>query len=80
MDGFVHWYNTEHLRSAIRFVTPDDRHFGRESQILEHRKQVYEKARSRNPGRWSRNTRDWDPVERVVLNPAKESSPLKKAV
>ena len=25
---FVRWYNTEHLHSAIRFVTPDDRHFG----------------------------------------------------
>ena len=36
--GFVAWYNTEHLHSAIRFVTPDDRHFGREDAILNHRK------------------------------------------
>jgi transposase InsO family protein len=26
VDAFVTWYNTDHLHSAIRFVTPDDRH------------------------------------------------------
>ena len=31
VDGFVFWYNTQHLHSSIRYVTPDDRHFGRES-------------------------------------------------
>ena len=76
VDGFVQWYNTDHLHSAIRFVTPDDRHFGREAQILQHRKEVYEKARSQNPKRWSRKTRNWDPVEQVALNPQKEFSPL----
>lgn len=76
MDGFVHWYNSEHLHSAIRFVTPDDRHFGRENEILQCRKRVYAKALCHNPKRWSRNTRNWDPVKRVVLNPRKESSPL----
>jgi putative transposase len=75
VDGFVHWYNSEHLHSAIRFVTPDDRHFGRENEILQRRKHVYEKARSHNPKRWSRNTRNWEPVERVVLNPHKAFSP-----
>ena len=75
-DSFVHWYNSEHLHSSIRFVTPNDRHFGRETHILEHRKQVCQQARARNPRRWSQKTRNWEPVERVVLNPAKESSPL----
>jgi putative transposase len=73
VDGFVLWYNTEHLHSTIRFVTPDNRHFGRESKILQQRKHVYEKARCRNPKRWSQNTRNWDPVGQVVLNPQKES-------
>lgn len=26
--GFVRWYNTEHLHSALNFVTPDDRYCG----------------------------------------------------
>lgn len=79
VDSFTRWYNSEHLHSAIRFVTPDDRHFGREIEILEQRKRVYEQAKSRSPRRWSRSTRNWSPVEKVVLNPAKQSSLLEEA-
>jgi hypothetical protein len=69
VHGFVDWYNTEHLHSGIRFVTPDDRHFGRDKAILAKRCSLYEKARQQNPNRWSRNTRNWEPVETVYLNP-----------
>jgi putative transposase len=69
VDGFVDWYNTEHLHSGIRFVTPDDRHFGRERAILANRSSLYEKARLKNPNRWSKNIRNWNPVETVYLNP-----------
>jgi len=69
VDGFVDWYNTEHLHSGIRFVTPDDRHFGREIAILANRRDIYEKARQLNPNRWSKNIRNWEPVETVYLNP-----------
>lgn len=69
VDQFVSWYNTCHLHSAIRFVTPDDRHYGREEQILANRRAVYEKARRRHPNRWSRQTRNWNPVRLVWLNP-----------
>lgn len=69
VDGFVNWYNTEHLHSGIRFVTPDDRHFGREKTILANRRSLYEKARLKNPNRWTKNIRNWNPVETVYLNP-----------
>lgn len=69
VDGFVDWYNTEHLHSGIRFVTPDDRHFGREKAILANRRSLYEEARLKNPNRWSRSIRNWNPVETVYLNP-----------
>lgn len=71
VGGFVAWYNTEHLHSAIRFVTPDDRHFGREQRILNERRRVYRKARRRHPQRWTGPTRNWTPVGDVHLNPAK---------
>jgi hypothetical protein len=29
MTLFAAWYNGEHWNSAIRYVTPDERHFGR---------------------------------------------------
>lgn len=72
VDGFVFWYNTQHLHSAIRYITPDDRHFGSEQHILANRKKVYEKARNQNPNRWAKNTRNWEPVNRVWLNPEKK--------
>ncbi len=69
VEGFVCWYNTEHLHSAIRFVTPDDRHYGREQEIFRQRQRVYDRARRQNPQRWSGSTRNWTPVEAVYLNP-----------
>jgi putative transposase len=69
--SFVHWYNHEHLHSAIRFVTPADRHSGRDLEILERRERVYEQARARSPERWSGNTRNWKPIKEVILNPEK---------
>ena len=71
VDGFVFWYNTQHLHSSICFVTPDDRHFGREEHILKNRRKVYEIARRRNPNRWSKKIRNWNPVNQVWLNPEK---------
>lgn len=69
VDEFVCWYNTRHLHSAIRFVTPDDRHYAREHDILAKRQLVYRQARRRHPERWSRQTRNWNPVLLVWLNP-----------
>lgn len=66
---FVRWYNTQHLHSDIRFVTPAARHEGRDDAILARRKHVYERARARRPERWTRSTRNWSPIEKVVLNP-----------
>jgi transposase InsO family protein len=75
VDQFVLWYNTVHLHSAIRFVTPDDRHYGREQAILEKRHLVYQNARHRRPDRWTRETRNWKPVPLVWLNPEKKKEP-----
>lgn len=74
---FVAWYNGEHRHSAIRYVTPDERHFGREHDILSRRHDLYERARSSNPERWTCGTRSWTPVGLVVLNP--ERAPLRAA-
>ncbi len=72
VDAFVRWYNTEHLHSGIRFVTPDQRHFGEEEDVLAHRQEVYEEAQRRNPQRWSGAVRNWNPVEEVRLNPERQ--------
>lgn len=69
---FVCWYNTQHLHSAIRYVTPEDRHTGREEAILAARRKVYSRARARNPERWTGEVRNWNPVAEVTLNPDNE--------
>lgn len=66
---FVDWYNGTHRHSAIRYVTPDQRHHGQEPAILASRHELYERMRVANPERWSGRTRNWRPVGKVVLNP-----------
>ena len=70
---FVHWYNQEHRHSAIRFVTPHERHEGLENGLLQRRDNVYEAAKAANPQRWSGPTRNWQPVRVVHLNPDQSS-------
>lgn len=69
---FVTWYNNHHRHSGIRYVTPNQRHQGEDIDLLEKRKALYEEAKERNPARWSGETRNWEPVIQVWLNPPKE--------
>ncbi len=76
VNKFVHWYNDEHQHSAIKFVTPNQRHKGLDKSILENRKQVIEQAKKSHPERWNgRKTRNLTPINVVHLNPGKEPSP-----
>lgn len=67
--AFVGWYNDAHRHSAIRYVTPAERHAGQDTSILATRDRVYHAARQANPGRWSGSTRNWTPIGAVWLNP-----------
>jgi transposase InsO family protein len=71
--GFVRWYNIEHRHSAIRYVSPAQRHAGEDQAILAARHALYTEARERNPARWSRTTRNWSPIGAVTLNPERDS-------
>ena len=76
----VSWYNSEHLHSAIGFVTPGQRHIGNAPALLADRKRVYEAARARNPRRWSGGVRQWTDPEHVWLNPPPKGALPEKAV
>ncbi len=69
VHGFVTWYNEQHRHSSLRFVTPGQRHRGEDVAILAARKALYEQARQRRPERWSGDTRNWDSIGPVWLNP-----------
>ena len=83
VTAWVHWYNDQHRHSAIRFVTPAQRHAQVDEKILQARAQVYELARQQNPLRWSGQTRNWSFIEEVHLNPnspqTKEPDAARKA-
>ena len=68
-DKLMAWYNDEHRHSAISFVTPNQRHSGEDIAILAQRADVYERARAKNPRRWSGKTRNWKHKTEVHLNP-----------
>ena len=70
---FVHWYNHEHRNSGIRYVTPAQRHAGHDRALLAERHAIYQRARERNPQRWSGQTRNWTPITVVTLNPERDS-------
>jgi transposase InsO family protein len=74
METFTHWYNHTHYHSGINFVTPASRHDGDDRQVLAQRKEVYAQAKARHPERWSGNTRNWERVETVLLNPEKSKT------
>jgi len=73
VESFVHWYNEEHRHSAIGYVTPSQRHRGDAEAILNQRRCVYEKAKQRNPERWSGAARSWRVRAEVFLNPDKDT-------
>jgi len=72
VQQFARWYNSEHRHSGIVFVTPEQRHEGADIALLKQRHQVYTAAKQRHPQRWSRETRNWTPVNEVWLNPERQ--------
>ena len=72
-EKFVAWYNNDHLHSALKFVTPNQRHSGEDLLIRTKRHKVYQLAKAHNPERWSRNTRNWSLPSSTTLNPGKKN-------
>jgi transposase InsO family protein len=72
VGDFVRWYNHQHLHSALRYVTPVDRHEGRDADILAKRADLVHRARENHPRRWSGQIRDLTPVGEVWLNRDRE--------
>lgn len=68
MIKFMNWYN-DHKHSGIKFVSPNERHLGKDKEILKKRDEFYKKIKSINPTRWNgRGTRNWEREEKVYLN------------
>ncbi len=75
MVKFEHWYNTQHLHSGIKFVTPSAHHKGKDLKILEKIKEFYQQLKMKHPLRCSKNHRNWNLIKSVKLNFLKISTP-----
>ena len=80
VEDFTRWYNEEHQHSKLNFVTPSERHQGKDKKLLAKRKEVLEKARERHPTRWSGEVRNCEAVGAVTLNPDKPKKEAQKEV
>ena len=69
----MHWYNAEHRHSGINYVSPEQRHVGEDVTILAARDTLHKQARTQHPERWSGDTRTWNPIDPVTLNPERDS-------
>lgn len=70
---FVRRCNREYRHVDIRYVSPTERHDGREHDILAQRHDPYFQARERNPRRRSPHTRNSCRIDVVTLNSERES-------
>jgi len=79
-EKLVCWYNFEHLHSALKFVTPHQRHCGEDDAIRIKRDAVYQMAKRQHPERWSGKTRNWLVTKIATLNPNKKLKDKKQEV
>jgi transposase InsO family protein len=71
--GFEQWYNEQHRHSALKFITPGQRHRGEDHELLSRRTALYAVAKASRPERWSGGYRNWSRPEMVILNLKKSS-------
>ncbi|RAR27577.1 hypothetical protein DP092_25990 [Pseudomonas sp. MDMC224] len=69
VQRFVQWFNEEHCHSALKYVSPGQRHRGEANDLLARRRALYQSARMQNPARWSGAIRNWHLADKVHLNP-----------
>lgn len=72
VSEFVDWYNNKHRHSALKYVSPQQRHTQQDINLLDLREKLYQKAKNANPSRWSGNTRNWQHQGTVYLNKVNE--------
>jgi hypothetical protein len=74
---FVGWYNAEHRHSGIRYVTPDERHFGSEHKVLAAASHPMGSRHPRLDARWDRGALQASPAKRLRVNGFRRSPTTK---
>lgn len=68
MEEFVERYNKE-PHSSLLYISPNDRHEGKEKKILKKRRRVFEAAKARHPERFGDKIRQLELKKVVTLTP-----------
>jgi len=69
---FVNWYNTQHLHSAIGYVTPEQMRSGKAMEIFRKRRECGKSESKRILKCWGkRKPHIWQYTGEVILNPEK---------
>ena len=69
-QAFFAWYNTVHRHSGIAFMTTEDVHYGRVSQVIDTRSKALDAAFEANPARFKgKRPKPKRPPEAVWINP-----------
>jgi putative transposase len=78
---FFRWYNTEHRHSGIAFMTPQNVHYGRASQILETRSMTLDAAFEAHPERFKGKRPSPQSLPQAVwINPPLDDAEEKREV
>ena len=78
---FFSWYNTEHRHSGIAYMTPEDVHHGRATQIIDVRAAAFDAAFAAHPERFKgRRPIPQSLPEAVWINPPAEDASGQKEV
>ena len=68
VDGFVGWYNAEHRHSGIKYVTPNQRHYGQADRSVPSGSRPTTKLGRSILSAGARPPRDWNQPEVVRIN------------
>ena len=68
MKRFVEWYNKEHHHRRIQYVITEERHTGKDKEVLEQRKKVCEEAKKKHPQRWAKEIGNWSFSKEECIN------------
>lgn len=66
--GYFHDYNFTYKHSRIQFITPAEKHYGEEENILNLRNKMIIDFQKNNPHRYTRPPKKFSPILKVTIN------------
>ena len=72
-SSFVRWYIHDHRYSGVGYVSPAQRHTGKDRAVLQVRYAFHRRTEAENPQRSAGHTRNGNPITVIALNPERDA-------